>query len=166
MWDIPWQQAHGCLSREIASIQGFRRAFNKPSIINRGTHEQPGAVLNLVPDKDAVCTGYALEFCPTVESRLLADLEAREHNYTRHQRIVRMPQSGRSVAAHVYIYEQADVLYCDDADALINRVFHATGTRGSARDYIINIALELERLGIHDPAVAGLHQALLRYRVG
>jgi cation transport regulator ChaC len=163
MWDRDWQRAHGCQHAEIADIQGYRRAFNKPSSINRGTLDKPGPTLNLVSDLDAICTGMALEFPDESHVRLFEDLDAREHNYTRHQRMVRLWRSGKTVPAHVYIYEQADVITAQSCDHIAQMAMMAHGKRGSGCEYIINTAMELESLGIKDHVVTDVYQALRRH---
>jgi len=163
MWDRKWQQDFGCRRVEMAEIQGFRRIFNKPSTINRGTPENPGVTLNLIAENNAICTGYAMEFDDHIHDDLFADLDSREQHYTKHQRLVRLTKSGEAIAAHLYIYEHDNVIKSDCCNHLAQLALNAHGVRGSGRDYIINIAEELNRLGIADPEVSRVYQALQRH---
>ncbi|WP_354124402.1 gamma-glutamylcyclotransferase [Bradyrhizobium sp. LA6.10] len=42
-----WQAEFGCLSHQRATLHGYRRAFNKKSVVNWGSEENPGITLNL-----------------------------------------------------------------------------------------------------------------------
>lgn len=162
MWDLSWQATHGCMRAEIAEVQGFRRVFNAPCTAHRGTPDQPGTVLNLAVDANSITTGLAMEFPDIMADRVLADLAAREAGYTQLKKMARLYPSAQTIQAHVYIYERDDVFKTSCYDQLASIAINARGQRGSCRDYVTNIALELERLGIQDSEVTRVYQAMQR----
>src|ERR1700685_3954998 len=68
----------GCLCRVVATLPGFRRAFNKASGKNWGTRAHSGLTLNLAADSSAGCTGIAFEFAEDRRQAVLDYLQKRE----------------------------------------------------------------------------------------
>jgi cation transport regulator ChaC len=62
--DFPWQQ------RRPASIRHWQRRFWQGSHDHRGTPQQPGRVVTLVPEQDARCDGMAYLISPGVFEQL------------------------------------------------------------------------------------------------
>jgi cation transport regulator ChaC len=91
MWD-GWESEFACQERAMATLSGYRRAFNKLSVANWGTKDAP---------------------CPTLK-----------------------------------------------LDDQVRMVRAARGTSGSGIDYVKGIAESLEALGIDEPAVRSLRDAL------
>lgn len=70
LWD-GWEKELGCLSKSKAELKGYLRKFNKASVKNWGTRENPGPTLNIEQDEDAACPGLAFEFPETDKSKIL-----------------------------------------------------------------------------------------------
>ena len=161
MWD-GWEMAHGCSQCAVATLDGFRRAFNKASIRNWGTAQTPGPTLNLVRDGKASCRGVAFGFPDESRSRVLGYLSDREgKDFALREHTVRLDGAG-AVVALVPLYEGRRLIDCADIDELADRVSRAVGTRGEWIDYVKNVASRLGASRIDDPAVSDLIDALRR----
>jgi glutathione-specific gamma-glutamylcyclotransferase len=152
MWDN-WERDYDCVRRVIATLPGFRRAFNKASVKNWGTKEHPGPTLNLAADDSASCTGVAFEFPEDNRNKVLADLKRREGKgfEFKEQRI--QLQDGEWVDALVPIYTGPNTLTGRTAGELAEMARVAAGTHGVGIDYVRNVAVKLAQSGIKDPAV-------------
>ena len=104
-----WQSKFGCVGYQRATLLGYRRAFNKKSVVNWGTKENPGVTLNLEPFNDAKCDGVGFEFRDDGQkSALLRALRRREACDPSVLRV--QLADGRSVEALIYIYEGSNLL--------------------------------------------------------
>jgi glutathione-specific gamma-glutamylcyclotransferase len=57
-----WESDHGCVGRTWADLVGYRRVFNKKSVVNWGSKKRPGPTLNLKESATSVCRGVAFAF--------------------------------------------------------------------------------------------------------
>ena len=62
MWD-GWQTQHGCTRQMLADLPGYSRAFNKASVRNWGSTQNPCPTLSLTEGGN--CRGMAFEFPAT-----------------------------------------------------------------------------------------------------
>jgi len=155
-----WETEYGCTERKTADLPGYRRAFNKKSVKNWGTKEAPGLTLNLEAAKDASCRGVAFCFAGGEAAKSMLDaLDDREACEA-----VELPvtlEGGRSVPAFVYIYTGKNLL--DERVTLKDKaamVIKATGRSGTNRDYVRQTFEDLKGVGIDDPAVTELWNAV------
>jgi len=72
MWDS-WEVAVGGVRVDRATLAGYRRSFNKKSVVNWGTSESPAPTLGLEPSQSMNCVGTAFEF-PDDQSVAIASL--------------------------------------------------------------------------------------------
>lgn len=73
-----WEVRYGCTLRDVAELHGYRRVFNKASIVNWGTRGSPCPTLNLEPFAGALCIGIAFEFPKARRAEVEAYLAKRE----------------------------------------------------------------------------------------
>ena len=100
MWDN-WEQQFGCLRKEEAELQSFRRDFNKASTRRWGSQSAPGPTLGLEPAKGARCVGMAFEFPDDRSEEILSYLKGREGpDFTLPDKTVQL-RSGCAVPARV-----------------------------------------------------------------
>jgi cation transport protein ChaC len=155
-----WEAACGCIDRKWADLPGYRRAFNKKSIESRGTREAPGLTLNLVRATGDVCRGIAFAFEDNDRvPEILLDLQKREACKPRALAV--QLEDGRAVTAQVFIYEGRNLI--DDAIPLADKVrmvAKAAGIRGSDFDYVRDTHEGLKGVGVDDPAVTALWEAI------
>lgn len=155
-----WESEFGCIGSQRATLRGYRRTFNKKSVRNWGTAENPGITLNLEPFDGGQCEGVGFEFPGDVQVPvLLRALRKREGCYPTDLQI--QLADGRSVEAKVYIYEGINLL--DPATSPAEKaamVLKAQGTSGSALDYVRRNFEGLHDVGLDDHAVTELWDAV------
>jgi cation transport regulator ChaC len=147
------------LERRPASVRHWVRRFWQGSHDHRGTPQQPGRVVTLVPQRDAVCVGMAYLITPAV----FAQLDVREKNgYQRLAAEIHL-ESGGSAKGVVYIATAENVAFLGPASAaeLARHIAAASGPSGPNRDYLLQLASALRGLGADDPHVFDIERHLL-----
>lgn len=148
------------LRSERASISGWQRRFWQGSHDHRGTPEQPGRVVTLVPAAKAVCKGMAY----LVENDVFEHLDHREKNgYRRHDIDIALLTGQQKVPGVLYVADEHNPAYLGAAPALdiAAHIAGSQGPSGSNRDYVLRLAEALRELGDTDPHVFEL-ESLLR----
>lgn len=145
----------------MATLSGYRRAFNKLSVANWGTKEAPCLTLNLQADREASCQGMAFVFAAEDKDAVLARLQKREGTSF----VLMTPLSvrlddGMQVGAYTPLYNGRNLRSDLKLDDQVRMVRAVRRTSGSGIDYVKGIAESLEALGIDDPAVRSLRDAL------
>jgi len=159
MWD-GWEDAFGCLYRTPADLEGHARIFNKKSLERWGTHALPGLTLNLARHvrPSPACRGVAFEF----EDAARGDIEAyltRRETCAATEVPVALPET--TVGALTYIYDGPRLI--EDGLSLEARaamIVEAEGVAGSSYDYIKGVRAHLAALGVRDPEVEVLWEAV------
>jgi cation transport protein ChaC len=155
-----WEKKLGCSRRCIALLQGYRRTFNKASTTNRGTREFPCPTLNLEKNETAICKGIAFEFPDEREDEVHEYLLDREGEDFPLENLQIRLEDDTEVRAHVSIYRGKNLVAAETAEAKAIMVRKAAGTKSSCRDYLREISNLLARLGIDDPVVSELWEAV------
>lgn len=156
MWD-GWEMGYGCVRRMHADLPGHTRIFNKKSFERWGTHDRPGLTLNLM--RTGICRGVAFEFDNAARGDIEAYLSARE-TCEATEVTVRLADA-TEVGALTYIYAGprliGDRLTLEDRAAMI---LEAEGIAGSSYAYIKGVRAHLAELGVRDPEVEVLWEAV------
>ena len=153
-----WKQDFPFLESRPGSISGWARRFWQGSHDHRGVQDDPGRVVTLVAEPGAHCHGRAF----LVEPEVFEHLDHREKNgYQRNLVSIRF-DSG-SVDGVVYRAAENNIAYLGPAPpkvmaAQINR---CTGPSGSNRDYVLELARALRRMGFSDEHVFELETCVL-----
>lgn len=146
----------------MATLSGYRRAFNKLSVANWGTKEAPCPTLNFQADREASCQGMVFVFAAVDKDAVLARLQKREgKSFVLTPLSVRL-DDGMEVEAYAPLHNSRNLRSDLKLDDQVRMVRAARGTSGSGIDYVKGIAESLEALGIEDPAVRYLRGALGR----
>jgi len=159
MWD-GWGKSWECRRSLLADLRGFRRTFNKASVKNWGTKEQPGPTLNLEADPNSTCRGMAFEFLDEKKAGLLAYLKKREGSCPALHEI-QLIGDGKATA-FVPIYAGKNVIRGKTLAEVASMVREASGTSGSCVDYVRGISDKLSELGIDDPTIATFWKVVLQ----
>lgn len=160
MWD-GWEASFKCSRRELATLFGYRRSFNKSSVKNWGAKEKPCPTLNLQADSAASCTGMAFEFFGETENDVLAYLKKREgKDFTLEMHTVHFKDS-TTVQALVPIYHGINLIPDVTVTRKSEMIRAANGDRGTCMAYLQGISEQLVSLGIDDPVVTELMNALI-----
>jgi cation transport protein ChaC len=154
-----WESAFAAMQRLWADLPGYRRTFNKKSVRNWGTKQAPGLTLNLERDT-ATCRGVAFEFDDHASIELLTHLKKREACDPTMVQLV-LVDSGAKVEALTYIYGGKNILAPDvTSQQKAAMVLKATGESGTGCDYVRRTFEDLQSIGIDDPAVTELWEAV------
>lgn len=159
MWD-GWESEFVCQERAMATLSGYRRAFNKLSVANWGTKEAPCPTLNLQEDREASCQGVAFAFAAVNKDAVLTSLQKREGKSFGLTLLPIGLDDGMQVEAYAPLYHGRNLRSDLKLDDQVRMVRAARGTSGSGIDYVEGIAESLEALGVDDPAVRSLWDAL------
>lgn len=149
------------LDCKTAYLHNYERRFWQGSHDHRGTPEQPGRVLTLMPSKNARCFGKAYK----VTHEVFDHLDHREKNgYLRHQTTIHFADN-HSIQGLVYIASPQNPAYLGEAhiNAIAKQVFNSTGPSGTNRDYVFQLADALRQYNEFDAHVFELEQALKQY---
>lgn len=149
----------GCKRFVVADLPGYQRIFNKASVVNWGTKTDPGPTLNLTPSKNS-CRGIAFEFPDSVAPEIESYLRKREGKGFELRPFEILIDNEPRVSAIVPLYEGKNLVNADTPEAIAALVMRASGTSGSCRAYVIDVATKLKTLGVDDPAVTALVSAI------
>lgn len=152
--DFPYLEARA------ATIEGWARRFWQGSHDHRGTPQNPGRVVTLVEQADAVCGGMAY----LVEAPVFAQLDVREKNgYLRFTTEMTFADGTRD-SGLVYIATPDNEAYLGEASELeiARHIAASSGPSGSNSDYLLELARSLRELGLEDSHVFEIERHLLR----
>jgi len=146
-----------------AEIVGYARAFCVRSRGHRGTPEQPGLVVGLTPGGQ--CRGLLILAEDRHKASILDYLWRREMDladgYKPRQVSARL-DDGRRIKALTFVADLTHEAYAGllPIEETARRIAAAHGQRGSNRDYLERTLAQLDRLGIRDPGLIRLGQAV------
>lgn len=148
------------VSRQRAFVHDFERRFFQASTDHRGTPEQPGRVVTLVPSLGARCGGMAYALADHEASQVLTHLDYRERGgYLRAPvRISIDDENSREIGAITWIAWPDNPNFAGAAslDDIAHIVRISSGPSGRNRDYVARLDSALRELGIDDPHVSAL----------
>lgn len=168
-YDEIWLFGYGSLIHKVdfdylecqsAHILGYERRFWQGSHDHRGTPENPGRVLTLIPRQDSRCFGRAFK----VEHQVFEHLDHREKNGYLREEIDIYLASGRVVKGLVYIGAPDNAAYLGHASILeiAEQIFRSSGPSGDNKDYVFDLAFALREHGEVDKHVFAIEQELKR----
>ncbi len=154
-----WNPIIRSAERRVARVDGWHRAFCLSVRAGRGTAEQPGLVLGL--DAGGHCSGVAFRIAEedlAEELDLIWRREMLARSYVPRWLDVLDPQGARFGSAIGFTIDPSCAQYAGDlteAD-MVQRLATASGTLGSAAEYLFHTRDALRALGIPDPAMERL----------
>lgn len=152
--DFPYQRC------EVAEIEGWARRFWQGSHDHRGTPDAPGRVVTLIPSPGEICRGMAYRVDPGV----FGHLDHREKNgYERHRVPMTLLESGKVVTGTFYVAGRDNHAFLgpSDPDAMAAHIAGARGPSGTNRDYLLELATALRKIGEEDAHVTDLERRVL-----
>jgi cation transport protein ChaC len=156
-----WKQDFPFLEARPGRVTGWARRFWQGSHDHRGVEEDPGRVLTLIAVPDEHCEGMAF----LVESSVFEHLDYREKNG--YQRIaVDIALSGATVEGITYRAPEHNAAYLGPAspEEMASQINRCAGPSGSNREYVLELARALRRLGIADRHVFEVESWILQQR--
>jgi cation transport protein ChaC len=139
------------LDTRPASIRGWSRRFWQGSHDHRGTKENPGRVVTLIEDTNAVCGGMAF----LVEGSVFEQLDVREKNgYLRFTTELTFID-GSNANGLVYIATPDNQAFLGAASEheIARQICAAQGPSGTNREYLTELAKSLREMGLEDQHV-------------
>jgi len=139
------------LGSKPACISGWSRRFWQGSHDHRGTATNPGRVVTLIEEADALCGGIAY----LVEAPVFKQLDEREKNgYLRISTEMTFAD-GAHASGLTYIASPDNEAYLGEASELeiAEQICAAGGASGANSDYLLDLAVALRELGLHDQHV-------------
>jgi len=143
-----------------ASIRGWSRRFWQGSHDHRGTEANPGRVVTLIEEQNAICYGVAYK----VEAFVFEQLDVREKNgYLRFSTEMTF-DDGSVDNGLVYIATADNAAWLGDASEydIALQIANAEGPSGKNDDYILRLADSLREMKVDDPHVFGIEHHLLK----
>ena len=158
---LMWDPAIYFAEVRHAQLTGYRRVFNYQVMSGRGTPEQPGLVLSIMPSTAHGCQGLAFRIAPDQveqETTLLWRREMLRGGYCPMLLTLHTPQG--DVQGLVFAGNPAHSTYVQDLslDETAAVVACAGGYLGPNRDYLNQLDEQLCALGIQDDYILGLSQ--------
>lgn len=149
--------------RQRATVHGYHRGFYLYSRINRGTWDNPGLVLGL--DRGGCCHGMVFRVPSHVveqEFRVLWRREMLTGAYHPRWLRIRVGTGAPEQRALAFVMNRAHEAYAGrlpDA-SVVERLRHAAGLYGPAREYLQQTLLGLATNGVDDPYLGRLWRQL------
>lgn len=148
------------LESRPASIRGWSRRFWQGSHDHRGTEENPGRVVTLIEERDALCGGLAF----LIEAPVFRQLDVREKNGYLRVATEMTFDDGSHATGLTYIATPENEAYLGSASELeiARHIATAEGPSGPNDEYLLELANALRALGLHDQHVFDIESHLLR----
>ncbi|MCU0906471.1 MAG: gamma-glutamylcyclotransferase [Rhodobacteraceae bacterium] len=161
-----WDPGFDWDERVVARVRDWHRSFCMWSIHHRGTPDRPGLVLALDLQPGAVCEGVAFRVPPDRAEATRDYLRARELVSSAYLE-VEVPvdlDHGTQVQALTYVVDRRHPQYCGGLsfERQVEVIAAATGGRGPNPEYLWNTQAHLAALGIADPDLDRLADAVRR----
>lgn len=164
-FDEIWLFGYGSLIHKVdfdfiqsqrAYIEGFERRFWQGSHDHRGTPDNPGRVLTLIPVENSRCFGIAFQ----VTQDVFEHLDHREKNGYLREEIVISLEDGGVVTGLVYIANPDNAAFLGDAplEKIAAHIHKSKGPSGTNRDYLFHLADALRDHQEHDGHVFELER--------
>lgn len=160
---IIWRPDFPFVERRQVWVDGHVRRFWQGSPDHRGTPAALGGVVTMVPEEGARCWGMAYRLDPEHEEEVMAALDYRERGgYVRIDVSFRSEEGEEPISGITYIAspENEHFLGPDDLEAMVRQIAGAAGESGRNSDYVINLANHLRDMGLDDPHVFALAEAV------
>jgi glutathione-specific gamma-glutamylcyclotransferase len=143
--DFPYLEARP------ASIRGWSRRFWQGSHDHRGTPENPGRVVTLIEEADAICGGMAFR----VEVAVFEQLDEREKNGYLRVATEMTFDDASSATGVTYLASADNEAYLGEASELeiARHICRSSGPSGANSDYLLDLAVALRELGQQDDHV-------------
>lgn len=161
---LMWRPGFDFDAFEPARLEGWHRALCIYSHHYRGTVERPGLVLGLA--EGGFCMGRAFGVAPERAAGVLAYLDERELQgdqvYDRLCLKLTLIPSQQPVMAWCYVAKPGHAQFAPglDPDSVLRCVRQGHGIMGPCGDYVRNTLAHLGEMGIAEPALEALVEAL------
>ena len=155
MWDPGFHFAEV----RLADVEGYQRRFTLKINLGRGSHDFPALMLSLEPG-EGCCRGLAFRIAADsvhAESAILWRREMLRGGYAPAMVPMQTPQG--PITALAFASNRAHPSYVGELPLAETAAMIASGrgVLGTNREYLVQLATQLQALGIEDPYVEALH---------
>jgi len=159
---IIWRPAMPYIADYQATVYGWARRFWQGSHDHRGTIDNPGRVLTLVPIAGEQCTGRVFGIAENDVELTLKNLDFREKNGYERQLISAHTKDAGSFDALTYIATAGDAAWLVGAadESIADQIPHSNGPSGSNTDYVLSLHNALLHEGIVDDHIQAIAKLL------
>ena len=159
---LMWDPGFHFTEARLADVEGYQRRFTLRIDLGRGSHEHPALMLSLEPQPGS-CRGLAFRIAADAvhaESAILWRREMLRGGYS--PALVPMTTPQGPITALAFVSNTAHPSYVGELPLHETAATIATGkgVLGTNRDYLVQLAAQLQALGIDDPYVAQLHASI------
>jgi cation transport protein ChaC len=159
---LMWRPGFPAVERRRGHLFGYHRSLCVMSHVHRGTPERPGLVLGL--DRGGRCHGVAFRVAAHEAEATVQYLREREQVtsvYVERRLPVRL-EDGQRIQALAYVVDRRHRQYAGrlPADELVRFVRQGHGISGANPDYVRSTHDHLVAMGVVDPTLARLVEAL------
>ena len=162
---LMWKPGFPFAESHLARLHGYHRSLCIWSVVHRGTRRRPGLVFGL--DAGGSCVGMAYRVPPKSVTPTLEYLVERELvTDVYHPRLHRVHIPDGAVQALTFVVDRGHWQYAGRPSMreVTATVATARGRSGANRDYVTNTFTHLQELGIYDPHLDQISQALRDHR--
>lgn len=161
-----WRPGFNPESTCLARVDGFERRFWQASHDHRGTPEQPGRVVTLVPITNGACFGLVYRLPQSGREQVLHDLDYREKDGYQRQYLDVWCERQGSVRALTWVASESNPSWrgLESIRRVANVIAHRSGPSGSNADYLFNLSQALLDRQIVDLHVQALTREVSRMR--
>jgi len=141
----------------------WSRRFWQGSHDHRGTPDNPGRVVTLIPDPGSYCDGIAFEINPEHFSNTFESLDYREKNgYERHNVSLKcIDATHLSAVVYIATLDNFAWLGPESDETIAQQIIQSNGPSGSNTEYLLNLANSLRENKFHDDHVFELERLVL-----
>jgi cation transport protein ChaC len=158
MWDPGFHFAEV----RLADVEGYQRRFTLKINLGRGSQDHPALMLSLEPQQGR-CHGLAFRIAASAvhaETAILWRREMLRGGYAPAMVPMATPQG--PITALAFVSNSSHPSYVGELplDETAAMIASGKGILGTNREYLVQLATQLDALGIDDPYVAQLHAAI------
>jgi cation transport protein ChaC len=155
MWDPGFHFAEV----RLADVEGYQRRFTLKINLGRGSQDHPALMLSLEPQQGR-CHGLAFRIAASsvhAETAILWRREMLRGGYA--PAVVPMTTPQGPIDALAFVSNPSHPSYVGELPFAETAAMIASGKGilGTNREYLVQLAMQLDALGIEDPYVAELH---------
>lgn len=141
MWkvDFPYEE------KKLGYIKGYSRRFYQHSTDHRGTPDNPGRVVTIIPADECYCVyGIAYRIHKSDIEKVVAHLDYREKGGYERKSVVFHPfnEEEEPFKITLYLGDHDNVNYAGPADikAIAEQVYKCEGPSGTNTEYVLKLA--------------------------
>ncbi|CAL5016700.1 unnamed protein product [Urochloa decumbens] len=168
-----WNPGFAHDARVVGFVRDYRRVFYQGSTDHRGTPQFPGRTVTLEHQPGATCWGVAYRISSEEDKQIALEyLEVREKQYDEKIYVDLYTDSSPKIPAveNVMVYlattnKERNPNYLGPAplEEIARQIYLAEGPTGPNREYVFKLEDALNKLGVVDPHVQDLANAVREY---